>query len=272
VLSDAEQEWWVFIGVIISAGPRGKGGHKLWEKQTEGRSVTVPVNYGPDGLGIMAYYRFNEIKAAFPWSFQDKSKEEDPWNMVLLLVNGYNQNQHNWVAASVRKVLDESMSAYRPCTSNTGGLPNISFILRKPEPLGTEFKTIACTAIGKKMLLKAPSWCLFALILWHIRFGLKPCCGLLGPLLLSRYIFSNQEHQTKNAGSTKLGDPYIAKFPDEHGNVAQRSVPRPDVISKYFNDSNVIATHNQSRQFELALEKRWVTHDCFSGLTPRSSA
>ena len=68
---------------------------------------------------------------------------------------------------------------------------------------------------------------------------------------------------TKNAGTTKLGDPYIAKFPDANGNVAQRSVPRPDVISKYFNGSNVIDTHNQSRQFELALEKRWVTQNCF---------
>jgi hypothetical protein len=68
---------------------------------------------------------------------------------------------------------------------------------------------------------------------------------------------------TKNSGSTKLGDPYIARFPDANGNVAQRSVPRPDVISKYFNDSNVIDTHNQARQGLLKLEKRWVTHNCW---------
>jgi hypothetical protein len=37
-------------------------------------------------------------------------------------------------------------------------------------------------------------------------------------------------------------------------------VQRPDVISRYFNDSNVIDSHNQSRQFELALEKRWITN------------
>jgi hypothetical protein len=68
---------------------------------------------------------------------------------------------------------------------------------------------------------------------------------------------------TRNAGSTKPGEPYIARFPDANGNVAQRSVPRPSVISKYFNDSNVIDSHNHARQYELALEKRWVTHDCF---------
>jgi hypothetical protein len=64
---------------------------------------------------------------------------------------------------------------------------------------------------------------------------------------------------TKNSGSTKPGEPYIARFPDANGNVAQRAVPRPDVISKYFNDSNVIDSHNQARQGVLQLEKCWVT-------------
>jgi hypothetical protein len=68
---------------------------------------------------------------------------------------------------------------------------------------------------------------------------------------------------TKNAGSIKPGDPYVARFPDANSNVAQRNVPRPDVISKYFNDSNVIDSHNQVRQFELGLEKRWVVKDCY---------
>jgi hypothetical protein len=142
----------VFIGILISAGPQGKGGEMLWEKQSnrgDALRMTTPINYGPDGLDIMPHYRFKDIKACYPWAFQDKAKPEDPWNMVLLFVDGYNKNRHDWVAASVRKVLDETMSAYRPRTSKTGGWPNISFILRKPEPLGTEFKTIACTKTGK---------------------------------------------------------------------------------------------------------------------------
>jgi hypothetical protein len=68
---------------------------------------------------------------------------------------------------------------------------------------------------------------------------------------------------TKNAGSTKLGEPYVARFPDAFGNVAERNVPRPDVISKYFSDSNVIDSHNHVRQYELALEKRWIIFDCY---------
>ena len=36
--------------------------------------------------------------------------------------------------------LDESMISWRPQTSKTGGLPNISFIKRKPKPLGIDLK------------------------------------------------------------------------------------------------------------------------------------
>ena len=45
------------------------------------------------------------------------------------------------------KVLDESMSAWRPRTSKNGRLSNISYIIRKPESLSTEFKTVYCLSI-----------------------------------------------------------------------------------------------------------------------------
>jgi hypothetical protein len=165
----SQREWWTFIGILVSAGPHGKGGNKLWERSSTTYDgfcgMTQPINYGPSGLDIMAEYRFNDIKACFAWSFQDKSKEptydedgnaiieddngKDPWHMVMLMVDGYNKVRHELVAASVCKVLDESMSAFRPRTTPKGGLPHLSFILRKPEPLGTEFKVIACAVTGK---------------------------------------------------------------------------------------------------------------------------
>jgi hypothetical protein len=73
----SKQEWWVFIGVLISAGPQGKGGNKLWERSTSTQregfyGMTKPINYGPNGgLNIMAEYRFKQIKHCFPWAFQD---------------------------------------------------------------------------------------------------------------------------------------------------------------------------------------------------------
>ena len=50
--------------------------------------------------------------------------------------------------SSYKKVSDESMSLWRPRTIATGGLLNISFILRKPEPSGTELKTVCCAKTG----------------------------------------------------------------------------------------------------------------------------
>ena len=66
---------------------------------------------------------------------------------------------------------------------------------------------------------------------------------------------------TKGAGSTDAGEPYEARFPDKFGNVCVRNVARPSIISNYFNFSNCVDLHNQARQFDLALEKKWVTQD-----------
>ena len=58
-------------------------------------------------------------------------------------VNGFNENRRRIIQAPNIKVLDETMSAFRPQTRKFGNLPHLSYILRKPEPLGTEFKTMA---------------------------------------------------------------------------------------------------------------------------------
>ncbi len=46
------------------------------------------------------------------------------------------------------KVRDELISAFRPRTRKTGNLPHLSYLLRKPKPLGTEFKCCADTGTG----------------------------------------------------------------------------------------------------------------------------
>jgi hypothetical protein len=80
---------------------------------------------------------------------------------------------------------------------------------------------------------------------------------------------------TKNAGSTAPSlKPYIAKCPDQHGNVRERRVQRPAILGEYFDSSDVIDSHNHCRQFRLALERLWLTKnpwfrlDCtFIGMT-----
>jgi hypothetical protein len=53
------------------------------------------------------------------------------------------------------------------------------------------------------------------------------------------------------------------KWTESHKNVHIRHVDRPDAISKIFEQSNTIDSHNQLRQGQLALEKCWVTQDCW---------
>ena len=95
----------------------------------------------------MSKCRFEEIRSKFHHAFFDLSKNDstveetyDPWFPVSKLINDLNENRRRLVASSSTKLLDETMSAWKPRKDKTGGLPNISFIQRKPEPLGTEFK------------------------------------------------------------------------------------------------------------------------------------
>ena len=153
-----EYEFWKFVGILLCASPFGKGGRGLWEKQKNRplRAVTRSIDIGPSkdgGRGYMPKYRFTELRSFFHFAFYDyKAKDkQDPWHPVGLIIDGFNENRVKKVAGSVLKVLDESMSAFRPRTtklgSYLGGLPHISFILRKPEPLGTEFKVGIHTCI-----------------------------------------------------------------------------------------------------------------------------
>ena len=159
-------EWWRFIGIIISAAPLGKGGIHLWESQCKktsrgsNKKVGTPTDYGASDTDIMKYYRFREIKKYFPFAFHDSNNKEDPWHPIGLLVDGFNANRTSWVAASCLKILDEIMSAFVPQTTALGGLPHLSFIFRKPKPLGTEFKVNGCSVTGElKCRVTAQSCC-----------------------------------------------------------------------------------------------------------------
>ena len=69
---------------------------------------------------------------------------DDPWWRFAEAVEEFNSIRNESILTSSDRVLDESMSSYRPRTTKLGGLPNISYIRCKPEPLGTESKSTAC--------------------------------------------------------------------------------------------------------------------------------
>ena len=75
------------------------------------------------------------------------------WWRAKNLFDGFNTACKN-IAASFLKVGDESMSAIRLRTTAKGNLPHLSYIFRKPEPLSTEFETVACSATGALLFIK----------------------------------------------------------------------------------------------------------------------
>ena len=64
--------------------------------------------------------------------------------MVSAALEAHQRHRRRTVAFSIIKVLNELMSAFSPQTTKTGNLPHLSYVLRKPEPLGTELKCVLC--------------------------------------------------------------------------------------------------------------------------------
>ena len=124
----------------------------------------------------MAEYRFRQIRSAFTYAFYDKT-DVGPWARIRQVFDGFNKNRLENIASSTKKILDESMSSFVPWTTKTGGLPNISFIQRKPEPLGTEFKaSIVYFNVYSELLL-------LRLILFLRTIIQVVCCATTGCML-----------------------------------------------------------------------------------------
>jgi hypothetical protein len=69
------------------------------------------------------------------WVDEDR-KQLDPWYQFSPAIEEFNQLRAMKVNTSRWMTADESMSAWKPRKTSLGGLPNISFIIRKPETLG----------------------------------------------------------------------------------------------------------------------------------------
>ena len=98
---------------------------------------------------------FKAFLSGFPWLWADKEKhwytnpKHMPWEQILPFVDEYNKKRNNLLRV-LFLVLDESMSGFRPKTTKTGGLPNITHEPRKPVSLGTMLRN---GAEGKTVIL-----------------------------------------------------------------------------------------------------------------------
>ena len=80
------------------------------------------------------------------WSpIEGRTPANDPWAPVQGFINAFNKNQCEKYAASPCKIVDKSMSPFKPRQSATANLPHLCFIQRKPKFLGTKLKALADT-------------------------------------------------------------------------------------------------------------------------------
>ena len=63
------------------------------------------------------------------------------------MIYGFNEECKN-IAVSYMNVGYEFMSVIRFWATVKGDLPHLYYIFRKTEPLGAEFKTVACSVTG----------------------------------------------------------------------------------------------------------------------------
>jgi hypothetical protein len=113
----------------------------IWRKKSEEDDADIDdwpsISPSPTFEQFMAFSRFKDFCRFFPSIYPDKSrKETDIWWQFSGAVDEFNLIRTTKLTCSHWISVDESMCAWRPRTTALGGLPNISFLVRKPEPLG----------------------------------------------------------------------------------------------------------------------------------------
>eukprot|EP00873_Tetraselmis_striata_P020718 jgi/Tetstr1/440982/TSEL_029250.t1 len=174
--------------------------------------------------------------------------------MMLMLIMGV------WIT------VDEAMSAYQPRTTKFDGLPNISFIKRKPKLLGTEGKT-TCDYETSVMIhfeiqkgrdamrLKGHAYMEWS----HMndkpvgsRMVFHSTVEGVG-LMAIGYMYNNRRVSlfvaTEGAGGVHDGEPYVQRWVDDLHNITTRLIHRPyAAVSQYFARSPRVDNHDQSHQ------------------------
>ncbi len=136
-------EYLVFIGLLNAAVLRKECGRALWDKSQEDRLFRDH----PEFSRFMTRKRFEDIKSCASYAITDESQKGlDPWYRARSGFDGLNANRQRTVRISEVLTPDETMSPMCPRTTKhgagEGALPHYSFVPRKPEPHGTEFKTV----------------------------------------------------------------------------------------------------------------------------------
>ena len=149
-------EWLRFWGYVLSISLNtGTPVEKMWSDQPIPESVLPPPRMGRHG---MPKNRFKAIRAAMRFGpSDDASFDLDEWCFVQPMVDAFNThmaeiiNPRDWLLCC-----DESMCAWRGKQGKRDHtkIPKLSWVPRKPEPLGCELKTAGCALSGALLFIE----------------------------------------------------------------------------------------------------------------------
>ena len=137
-------EWFVFLGLMCASTLYTEKGRELWRKTKEAeRSFSRNPNFSL----FMTGERFEDIKACSVAGCTDASQQgTDKWFKIKPAIDAFNKRRREVAILSEVLTPDETMSPMCPRSTSHGAgegkLPHYSFVPRKPEPHGTEFKTV----------------------------------------------------------------------------------------------------------------------------------
>ncbi len=154
------EEILIGLGLLIGACEFDQQGINCFKEGAHDDGESVNEEYcslapHPNFDRWMSFNRFKEFRRFFPTIWYQKDEEaSDPWWKFSSAIETFNNIRKEKLVKGSWAIIDESMSAWRPRTTQFGGLPNLSHIPRKPEPLGTEFKSISDPITGCMLALE----------------------------------------------------------------------------------------------------------------------
>lgn len=140
------KQWWGYA--LAASLHTGITLEKLWSDTPIPESIMPPPMFGQHG---MVWKRFKRIRGVMSFGASDPATlEQDPWAFVRPLVDKFNEARAAKFNPGWLITMDESMCAWRgqEGEGSISKCPKISFVPRKPEPLGVELKTTADALSG----------------------------------------------------------------------------------------------------------------------------
>ena len=148
---------------ILFGAKQFKEGTDLWRVSRKGM---MP---GPDFGLYLSRDRFEKVLRF--WAYGPDGTEakliEKPWEEVDYRVRAFNRNRKEELVVGTDLTPDELMMAWKGKKGN-GGIPHLSFVERKPIPLGTEAKVVCEGSMGMcvfielqkgKITMARKKWC-----------------------------------------------------------------------------------------------------------------